>query len=194
MSPIRPPRFEKQRFFLGCEGESEVAYGVRVQELVSEQRNDVYLRSVPLRPGGGDPLTLVQTACSKLEQEALRTSGLSYKSKWILLDSDLKDKDKTQAVAAIKLSKENDINLIWQRPCHEGFLLRHIKGFATHRPQTNALAEEKLQRQWPTYRKNMSGGKLAALIGHAELARAASVEPELQDFLLDLGYILSTDF
>jgi hypothetical protein len=192
MSSIRKARFEKRRFFLGCEGESEVAYGLRVGELINEPRDDIYLNVVLLRPCAGDPLALVEKACAKLAQEYRDGPDLAYEDKWILLDTDLLGENKKRDVNAMKLAKREGIKFIWQKPCHEGFLLRHFEKYKTHNP-TAALAERRLKSMFPAYKKGLTRKKLAPFIGHTQLHCAASVETDLNAFLFVLGYSLKKE-
>jgi hypothetical protein len=48
--------------FLGCEGESERGYGILIRQLLNEQRKDIFLDVVLLKPGGSDPLALLERA------------------------------------------------------------------------------------------------------------------------------------
>jgi hypothetical protein len=43
--------------------------------------------------------------------------------------------------------------LIWQEPCHEAVLLRHVAGCDQLRPQTSAAAIAELRKCWPDYQK-----------------------------------------
>ena len=56
----------RRRVFLGCEGESERGYGALLGQLLESQRHDVHLDVVLLQPGGGDPLSLVKLAKSRI--------------------------------------------------------------------------------------------------------------------------------
>jgi hypothetical protein len=57
---------QRRRIFLGCEGESERAYGALVGRLLEKRRRDRHLDVVLLRPGGGDPLALLELAIKRI--------------------------------------------------------------------------------------------------------------------------------
>ncbi|MGH7212214.1 MAG: hypothetical protein ACREF1_12225, partial [Acetobacteraceae bacterium] len=87
------------------------------------------------------------------------------------------------------LARSAGIRLIWQSPCHEALLLRHLENCATLRPATCQQAHAELRRRWPEYRKGMSASDLAIRLNHAEVARVRQVERELDAFLNDIGFI-----
>jgi len=57
---------QRRRIFLGCEGESERGYGALIGRLLESQRRDVHLQVVLLKPGGGDPLALIEQARKRI--------------------------------------------------------------------------------------------------------------------------------
>jgi hypothetical protein len=79
------------------------------------------------------------------------------------------------------------VHLIWQEPCHEGFLLRHLEGHETARPPTSDLASQALKRIWAEYHKPMAALHLAGRIDLEALRRASSVEAALAAFLDQIG-------
>jgi hypothetical protein len=81
------------------------------------------------------------------------------------------------------------LRIIWEHPCHEAFLLRHLQGCKDQRPQTSALAMSALRHHWPEYTKGMPATRLADRIGDAEVRQAQAVEPELAAFLADIGFV-----
>jgi hypothetical protein len=80
-------RPQRRPVFLGCEGESERGYGTLIGRLRDELRRDLHLDVTLLRPGGGDPLALVETACQKIAHTE-RNRDIRYSVRAILLDSD----------------------------------------------------------------------------------------------------------
>jgi hypothetical protein len=60
--PRRPFIPQRRRVFFGCEGDSERGYGGLIGRLLEEQRRDIHLDVTLLKPGGGDPLALVERA------------------------------------------------------------------------------------------------------------------------------------
>ena len=86
------------------------------------------------------------------------------------------------------LADKLNIHVIWQRPCHEALLLRHLEGCQQLQPATSQLALAALSDRWPDYAKGMSAVGLAEMIDAAALARVLAVEVELAEFLAKVGY------
>jgi hypothetical protein len=83
----RLARPQRRPVFLGCEGDSERAYGALISRLYEEHRRDLYLDTVLLKPGGGDPLTLVERACHRIVENE-RKRDIRYAVRAVLLDTD----------------------------------------------------------------------------------------------------------
>ncbi len=79
--------------------------------------------------------------------------------------------------------------VIWQEPCHEAFLLRHLDGFAQHRPPTSTRAEDILGCAWHDYSKPMTKLQLGRRIAFDAVLRAAAVEPSLFEFLREITLV-----
>lgn len=62
------------------------------------------------------------------------------------------------------MAADNNITLVWQDPCFEAVLLRHLPNRAYLRPHDSRRSEEALVRDWPDYRKPMSRAGLAKRI------------------------------
>jgi hypothetical protein len=86
------------------------------------------------------------------------------------------------------LAASRGLKLIWQRPCHEALLLRHLEGCRDRRPATPALGIAELARYWPGYAKGLSATRLAERINEIAVRQALGVEPELADFLASIGF------
>jgi hypothetical protein len=180
---IIPPR---RRIFVGCEGESERGYATFLSQRLREQYDlHIAMNTEVLRPGGGDPLALVQLAVQKIARNE-RNHG-PYQLKAIQLDSDRLGADPARDRQMRELAAQENVRLIFQEPCHEGFLLRHLEGCAQHRPPTAAIAVEALRREWPAYQKAMAAREIAQRISDAGIWQAYEVEQELREFLTDLG-------
>jgi hypothetical protein len=177
----------KAPVFLGCEGAGEVSYGALLEHCVRSMATvHVHIQPVSLNPGAGDPLALVEKALQciqKHDRERVR-----YKVRAILLDSDRVGQTPDRDRRALQLAQESDLQLIWQRPRHEAFLLRHLDGCQQLRPDA-AQCFLRLAREWPEYRKPMSMAALAERISIDHINRAANVEPELQTFLRRIGWL-----
>jgi hypothetical protein len=78
---------QRRRVFPGCEGECERGYGALLRRLLETQRRDVYLDLVLLKPGGGDPLAIVERALGHIDA-SYRKRGAGYAICALLLDGD----------------------------------------------------------------------------------------------------------
>lgn len=172
---------QRRRIFLGCEGESERAYGVRLQQLVDEQHRTIYIDTVLLQPGGGDPLALVECAVVKSGQRSGQRGA--YLAQAILLDRDRLGQAPDRDAQLSALAAKHRLKLIWQETCHEALLLRHLNDCHDLRPQSSRIAFAELQRRWPDYQKNAPASVLASRIDRAAVLRAAAVEDGLRAFL-----------
>jgi hypothetical protein len=181
--PLVPPRL---RVFLGCEGESERGYGAFLSELLQINGYHVHLDTVLLRPTGGDPLALVELAGRRITENERKRGR--YARRAVLLDADRIGQTRVRDARIEAVAAAARLRLIWQRPCHEALLLRHLDGCRDRRPVTSTLAEQELKRRWPEYEKGMSAMRLAARLGAHELRQALEVEPDLASFLSDLGF------
>jgi hypothetical protein len=182
MAPRRTFRPQRQRIFLGCEGESERGYGALLARLVEHHRK-VHLESVPL--GGGDPLAIVEQA---VRQHRRRVARGDYVYRAILLDADTLGRTPQRDDTARNLAASHGFGLIWQAPCHEAFLLLHLADGAALRPQTSADASQALMRLWPEYRKPLTAMRLALRIDRAAVLRAGGAHGGLRQLLERLHF------
>lgn len=173
--------------YLGCEGDSERAYGQILNDLLRAANRPVHLLVDPLVPGAGDPLTRVERALKRLPR--LETQRSRFHLKAILMDSDQAKDAPQRAARAAQLAAQHRIMIIWQNPCHEALLLRHMPGCAKRSPQTSADAERDLTQVWPEYRKPMTRAGLARRIDLDRVRQAAGVESELRAFLNAVGLL-----
>ncbi len=183
---LRPQR---RPAFLGCEGESELGYGSLIRMRREEFRQDLHLMVELLRPGGGDPLSLVELAYQKIMTYE-RNRSMRCAIRAVLLDRDNLGENPKRDANMFSLARDNRIRLIWQDPSHEAVLLRHIDGCQNLRPRTAAAALSVLRRHWPEYTKGSSAARLASRIRLEHIRQAASVELELGAFLRDLDFPL----
>jgi hypothetical protein len=181
--PSVPPRL---RIFLGCEGESERGYGAFLGQLLQINGCHVHLDTVLLRPNGGDPLALVELACRRVVENERKRGRYAFRA--VLLDADRMGQMRVRDVRILPVAAAARLRLIWQRPCHEALLLRHLDGCRDRQPATTALAEQELKRHWPEYEKGMSAVRLAARLGARELRQALEVEHDLAALVSDLGF------
>lgn len=126
---------------------------------------------------GGDPLDLVEQAISKLASIEKYRGRFSIKG--LLLDNDLIGQNQVRDDRAIRLAYEKGIRLIWQKPTHEAFLLRHFPKGQTGR---------QLEKVWPNYKKRMDATYYEKVLTLDHLARARGAEQELNAFLTAMGW------
>jgi hypothetical protein len=181
--PSRPP--PRRRVFLGCEGESELGYANFLGRLLEKRPQRIHLDPVVL--GGGDPLALVELALRLIaEGERKRTA---YEIRAVLLDADRLRQTPDRDDRMRKIAETAKLRLIWQHPCHEALLLRHLENCGDLRPPTSEEAERQLRLRWPDYKKGLSAIKLAQRISAAEVRQILPVEPDLAAFLREIGFV-----
>ncbi|MFG1279834.1 RloB domain-containing protein [Xanthobacter autotrophicus] len=183
----RPTIIPRRPIFLGCEGESEQGYGQLLNDLLRAADIPVHLEVVTLNPGVGDPITRLRRAEQEIIRRQQRRS--EFAGKVVLMDSDQADDGGRPRREIEQLARQLRIAIIWQEPCHEAFLLRHLDGSSQRRPPTTTAAGAALRAEWPQYTKPMTKLHLARRIGLAEILRAATVEVALADFLRELGLL-----
>jgi hypothetical protein len=181
MKRRRPTIEPKVPIFVGCEGASECAYVRLLQDFVREQDLPIHLVIEELAPGAGDPLARVEMAVKRLEH--LRKVRTAPANRFIMLDTDQIGEAPARAEQARQLAARNNIMLVWQEPCFEAVLLRHLPNCATRQPPTSPAAEQALQQRWPGYEKPMTHLALGGRIDLAAIIQAASVEPDLAALL-----------
>jgi hypothetical protein len=185
MRTRRPIIPQRKPIFIGCEGESEQAYAGRLQDLIAQQGLHVHLNIEVLR--AGDPLARLEFAVRKLEH--LKKTRGTFADKFVLLDTDQLLLSPARAVQARAFAQANDIRIVWQDPCFEAMLLRHLPGRAARRPPNNQATQTALLQDWPAYRKPMSRGELATVLDLDSVVRAAGVEHDLGVLLQCIGLI-----
>lgn len=186
----RRPSFIPQRrpVYIGCEGASEVSYAGFLQDLLRDADVPVHLHIDELGPGTGDPLSRIEMAVLRLKQ--LEKKRSAPRERFAFLDFDQAERDPHRAERARKLAADNAIVILWQRPCFEAVLLRHLEGKAAHRPPDTPGAVKALQKEWAGYEKPMTRANLAKRIDLAAVLRAAGVEPDLTALLRCIGLII----
>ena len=180
--PTIPPR---KPFFLGCEGQSEEAYGQFLSDLARDLGLPIYLRVVKLGLGAGDPLSRLQRAREKIEHHERTRTRFAYKA--VLLDSDQIDNNLQARERAEQTARKANIEIIWQVPCHEALLLRHFEGFEQRHPVSKTEIEAALRRAWPLYEKPMTRQQISNILKISHVRRAAQNERPLLNFLRRLG-------
>jgi hypothetical protein len=177
----------KQQIYVGCEGASEVSYAAVLQDFVTEACLPFYLKIDDLGRGAGDPLARVEMALMRIAQQTKKRTAPD--ACFLMLDTDQLALDPQRAERARRMAADNDISLVWQDPCFEAVLLRHLPNRGALRPHDSKRAEEALIREWPDYKKPMPRARLAQRIDMDAVTRAAAVEPDLAKLLRVLGLI-----
>lgn len=176
---------QRRRVFIGCEGESERSYVALLQKLM-EIKPDYQL--IPEVLNGGDHLANIESAQKALKKHQVQARG-QFVAKYVLLDSDLRGRNARRDADCDRLARQLDLRLIWQNPCHEAFLLRHLEECTQRRPPTSGESEQQLRAAWPGYEKNFGRERLSARIDIAALNRVRRVEPELEGLLILVGLV-----
>lgn len=186
MSVARNIKVRRKPVFFGCEGESEQAYGRVLGEVIEQRVHNVHLEVTLLGEGAGSAPAKIQKALKKIEHYERTRSKFWRKA--VLMDSDIVQWDDEQRTIAENLAASHEIRVIWQSPCHEAFLLRHLPNCAQRRPPTSAVAKSALIAQWQEYQKPMSRYQLGMRISSDSISQAISVENEFRLFLSDIGW------
>jgi hypothetical protein len=105
--------------FVGCEGESEQAYGQVLYDILKERERPFHLEVVNLSPGAGNPTSRLLKAEQEINRRSQRRS--EFKLKVVFLDFDQVDRDLKLLQQAQELASKLGIRIIWQEPCHEAF-------------------------------------------------------------------------
>lgn len=185
MPRARGHKIQRRRIFVACEGESEVGYAAFLGHLADVSGLSLHLDI--RRCHGGDPLAIIETAVRELNTRRTRRGG--FDGQTIFLDADRRDDVPDRTVLADRLIREHGFTAIWSAPTFEVLLLKHLGGCEQLQPATSVLALQQLQARWPEYRKGMTANDLRTRLDHAAVERAASVMPELHEFLVEIQLI-----
>lgn len=173
----------RTRFFLGCEGKSEVSYARAIEEIAKDEGLPITFDVS--RFDGGDPSVIAASAISSAAEKESEIDP--FKAKALLLDIDrLDEKNRQDSDRIVKQLKDNDFITIWQKPDHEGFLLKHFSGYEDNRPP-KGLSMKALQKAWPDYRKGMTRRDYIKNITIDDVKRAAGKNSDLESFLRAIG-------
>lgn len=177
----------RRQIFVGCEGKSEAGYVALLQDFARTVDLPIYLNIKELAPGAGDPLARVEMAVRLINRE--NVTRIAPSSNFVLLDDDQTVLAPARAETARQLAAQNNITIVWQRPCFEALLLRHLHGCHTRRPPDTPGAGAALRGEWADYEKPMDRAALARRLDFAAVLQAATVEPELATLLRAIGLL-----
>ncbi|POR46731.1 RloB-like protein [Paraburkholderia eburnea] len=175
----------RHRVFIGCEGESERSYVALLQQLMGLRTRH---HLIPELLNGGDHLANIESAKKALRKHNEQGRG-KFVAKYVLLDSDQRGRNAQHDAECDRLARENDFRLIWQDPCHEALLLRHLDRCSNRRPPTTPVSEQQLVAEWPEYQKNFGRDNLGTRIDINALERVRRVEPVLGELLVLVGLV-----
>lgn len=173
--------------FLGCEGESEQAYGQFLYEIVRQRDLPIHIEVVNLNPGAGDPLSRVKRAVKEIARRSQRRAEFAYRA--ILMDDDQIVGDVRLQRQVERLATQNRISIIWQSPCHEAFLLRHFDGRLNAKPPDTVGSASSLRQVWPDYVKPASRREISQRLDFPSVERVAGQNRELAELLRFLDLI-----
>lgn len=184
----RRPHIPQRRLaFVGCEGDSELAYVALLNDIASARSIHIRFQAERLNPGAGDHCALVERAAEHLATRKRR--GTRYVVAAVLLDRDRWGLSPTRDAHATVLAAKHGLLLVWQQPNHEAVLLRHFEGCQALQPPAHASLEY-LQKLWPEYDKSgMTAAKFSRRIGYQQILQACEVETELREFLQRMGML-----
>ena len=174
--------------FLGCEGESEQAYGQFLNDIVRQKGVPFHIEVVNLNPGAGDPLARVKKAVQEINRRSQRRAEFQYRA--LLMDDDQLAGDLHRRQQVEILAARHAISVIWQSPCHEAFLLRHFPGRLNANPPDSATSNANLLQVWPGYAKPMSRFEVSRRIELQDVERVSGQHPEFAALLRFLCLIV----
>ena len=106
----------RHTIFIYCEGKTDHLFARHIKKLYLIRGT----KQVTLKKGTGGKLS------TYIKETVKNAQVRDYDEKYIILDSD--EKKEEQLKEGQKEGKQNDIQLIWQKPYLEGVFLRVLKG------------------------------------------------------------------
>lgn len=175
----------RQRFFVGCEGESEQGYATYLDRLANSRNCHIHIKAVNLQPAGS-PIVAAKKAIAICKKEESKSGP--FKRRAIMLDTDTLagDLDLRNEIEGFLVAAKFDV--IWQDVDHEAFLLRHFDGHQCDNPPSTQTLQ-RLQSVWATYRKGLPSASISREISIEHVRRACSVHISLASFLRNLGLV-----
>lgn len=178
------PTGPRINFFLACEGESEYSY-VKFLNRLADKHSSMRVHLDPsIINGGGDPDKILEISKKEYEFKVKGKKG-GYKEKLILMDNDIYQQYSPSAQSDFnsKLTKKK-FGIIWQKPDHEGFLIRHFPNSVS---PISGHSMDQLQKFWPNYHKNMLVRDIEKKLDISCVKRASNFFPEFKKFLNTIG-------
>ncbi|MGC8532727.1 MAG: RloB domain-containing protein [Acidiphilium sp.] len=186
MTPIHRRIPQRKRIFVGGEGASECNYVKWLRDLCRDKKIPVTLDIHDLGRGGNS-LNRIEMAARKIRHEEQNRE--QYKHKFLILDADKIENQHEEQACKDKATENGKLIIVWQRPCHEAFLLRHFTPRKNQLPATSAHAMTQLKKCWPAYQKNMPVRQIGQTLSLDGARRAAKNLSEFQEFLRIIGLL-----
>jgi len=187
----RHQRPAKQPIYIGCEGQSEVAYAGLLESILRDKQLGYHLVTDDLGKGAGSLEQKVRQAHQNIETKLKQK--YKFKKRYVMLDADVLNRDESRRRAIEREAADYNIVVIWQRPCFEAVLLNHIERCEYHEPSDSKIAEAQLKKQCPAYSKPPSIAMLKQCLPDwlqsGPFARGARRHGELDELLRFIGVI-----
>ncbi len=179
----------RKRIYVAGEGLSEFGYTALLQSFADSNSLSVCLVKARFHKakGGGDPLAILKRAILKAKEAERGGSGL-LRRKYLFVDRDTLGINVARDQEMLALAGSEGFTLVWQAPCFEGFLLRHLEGCLELNPATCGDANSLLKGKLGSYKKGLSAHELRKCISLDDIVRAASKNPGLKDLLVEIGF------
>ena len=174
----------KRPIFVACEGKSETGYIRWLNRLADAQGAPVALTARDMK--GGAPADIAERAIRFLRGSIGGTK--TYRSKYLFLDRALAVNSQQELDRAVEIAERHSFGVVWQRICHECFLLKHYSQTERRNPSTANWCNRALLDVWPAYQKGMDAMEYERNLSLDHLARARGNLSELDAFLNDIGW------
>ncbi|HQT88903.1 MAG TPA: hypothetical protein PK677_10185 [Acidiphilium sp.] len=136
---------------------------------------------------GRDPFGRIDRAARIIKHE--EKTRIKYIYKFLFLDTDQLTNDHQKEECQYKASRQGNLIIVWQDPCHEAFLIQHIPNRENDRPPTSDIAMERIKKYWPEYRKNMPDREIERKLSIEGARRVAKNHNTFREFLEVIGLL-----
>ena len=111
-----------------------------------------------------------------------------YEKRYLLMDRGRSARYRQEVERARQIAEKHAFSIIWQPICHECFLLKHFAATEARNPPDASACEVALLAVWPAYRKGLDATEYEREISIEHLVRVRTNLPELEAFLIDIGW------
>ena len=174
----------KRAVFVACEGKSELGYVRWLNRLADAEGVPVSIMGRDMKGGGAGKIA------DRAARALLRSAGgpAMYDKRYLLMDRGSSARYRQEIEQARQIAGKNSFSIIWQPICHECFLLKHFAGTEDRNHPDASACEAALLAVWPAYRKGLDATEYEREILIEHLVRARANLPELEAFLIDIGW------